>query len=377
MDFALDPDLQQIKDLFVRYTDDVIKPQAEALDHAHEYPHALIRGLGELGLFSLRYPEEVGGLGLGLQPLCLAVEEIARGSMSLAALATMQSLMGTKFLHMLGTSEIQSRLLQPALRGEKIGAICMTEPDSGSDLRGMKTRAERVSGGWKITGQKMWVTAAPAADFFTIFAKTGEGDALSIFLVERSFAGLHIGRAIDKLGTRGAQTSEVAFDGCFVPDSHCLSREEGDGEHHLRKLLAEVRIVTAAMAVGVAQAALDEARVYANERRQFGKPIGAFQAVQGHLAEMATDLLAARLMVGHVAWRYDAGLPHHIEASQAKLFASERAASICDHAARVFASYGYSMEYPVQRYLRDVRFTLIGGGTSEILRGLIARELSK
>jgi butyryl-CoA dehydrogenase len=178
------------------------------------------------------------------------------------------------------------------------------------------------------------------------------------------------------MGVWALPTSEVAFDECFVPDSHRLSQAEGDGEGHLRKTLAEIRIITGAMGLGVAQAALDEAVRYAAERKQFGKPINRFQAIQFKLAEMATDLEAARHLVYYATWLRDAGRPHHKEAAMAKLNATEAAARICDQAARVLASYGYAMEYPVQRYLRDVRFTLIGGGTSEILKLIIAKEVS-
>jgi butyryl-CoA dehydrogenase len=186
-----------------------------------------------------------------------------------------------------------------------------------------------------------------------------------------------VGRAIEKMGVRALPTSEVAFDDCFVPDSHRLSREEGDGEAHLRKILAEIRIITGAIALGVGRAALADALRYAAERKQFGKPIDRFQAIQLKLAEMATGMEAAQQLVHYAAWLRDAGRPHHKEAAMAKLFASETAASVCDQAARVLASYGYAMEYPVQRHLRDVRFTLIGGGTSEILKLIIAKGLGE
>jgi butyryl-CoA dehydrogenase len=208
-----------------------------------------------------------------------------------------------------------------------------------------------------------------------VFARAGEAKKLTIFLVERDFAGVTVGRAIEKMGVWALPTSEVAFDDCFVPRSHRLSRDEGDGETHLREILAEIRIATGAIALGVARAALAEACRYAGERRQFGKPIDRFQAIQIKLADMATSIAAAAHLVHHAAWLKDAGRPHHLEAAMAKLCASETAASVCDQAARVLASYGFAMEYPVQRYLRDVRFTLIGGGTSEILKLVIAREL--
>ncbi|MEZ5889161.1 MAG: acyl-CoA dehydrogenase family protein [Xanthobacteraceae bacterium] len=376
MNFDLSDEQRQIQETFARFCDERIIPQAAAIDEAHAYPRALFNELGALGFFGMRYPVSIGGLAVDLVTLCLALEEIARGSMSLAGCVTMQSLMGTKFLEMLGNDDIRERLLAPALRGETIGAICMTEPNAGSDLGGIATSARKVDAGYILKGQKMWVTAAPVADFFTVFARAGAERKLTIFLVEKDFAGLHIGKAIPKMGVWALPTSELALDDCFVPDSHRLSREEGDGESHLRKLLAEIRIVTGALAIGGARGALEEAIRYAAERRQFGKPINQHQAIQLKLAEMGTDLEAARRLVHYAAWLKDNDRPHHKEAAMAKLFASEAAAQICDKAARVLASYGYSMEYPVQRHLRDIRFTLIGGGTSEILKLIIARELS-
>ena len=376
MDFEPTPEQRQVRETFARFCDQRIAPQAAALDQAHAFPRELFGELAALGLFGMRYPEVVGGSGMRLGEFCVALEEIARGSMSLAGCAAMQSLMGTKFLHLLGDADIVERLLKPALRGEKIGAICMTEPDAGSDLDSIATRARKVDRGYVLDGRKTWVTSAPVADFFTVFARTGEERKLTIFLVERHFRGLTIGRAIEKMGVWALPTSELALEGCFVPDSHRLSKEEGDGEAHLRKTLAEIRIITGAMAVGQARAALDTAVRYAGEREQFGKPINRYQAIQMKLAEMATGIVAAEHLVHYAAWLRDSGRPHHKEAAMAKLFASEMAASVCDQAARVLASYGFAMEYPVQRYLRDVRFTLIGGGTSEILKLVIAKELS-
>lgn len=376
MNFDLTDEQRAIQDTFARFCDERIAPQAAALDEARAFPRSLFRELAELGFFGMRYPESVGGTGLALTEFCLALTEVARGSMSLAGAVAMQSLMGTKFLHLLGNADIVERLFKPALRGDKIGAICMTEPNAGSDLESIATTATKVDGGYVINGQKTWITSAPVADFFTVFARAGEEKKLTIFLVEKDFKGLTVGREIHKMGVWALPTSEVAFDGCFVPDSHRLSKEEGDGEGHLKKTLAEIRIITGAMALGVARAALDEAVRYAGERQQFGKPINRFQAIQLKLAEMATGVEAATALVHRAAWLCDAKRPHHKEAAMAKLFATETAASICDQAARVLASYGYAMEYPVQRYLRDVRFTLIGGGTSEILKLVIAKELS-
>jgi butyryl-CoA dehydrogenase len=374
MDFGLSEEQRAIRDTFARFADQEVMPRAAAFDAAHAFPRDQFRQLGALGFFGMRYPEAAGGSGMDLLTLCVAVAEIARGSASLAGCATMQSLMGTHFLYALGSDDIKERLFKPALAGEKVGAICMTEPDAGSDLDGIATAAEAVQGGYVINGRKTWVTSAPVADFFTVFAKAGPERKLTIFLVERGFDGLAIGCAIEKMGVWALPTAEVAFQDCFVPASHRLC-VEGEGEAHLRKLLAQIRVVTGAMAVGIARAALEDALKYAAQRRQFGKPINRFQAIQLKLAEMGTALEAATRFVHYAAWLFDTGKPHHTEAAMAKLFATESAATICDQAARILASYGYAMEYPVQRHLRDVRFTLIGGGTSEILKLIIAKGL--
>ncbi len=376
MDFELSEEMRQIRDTFARYTDERLIPRAAEIDEAHAFPREAFDEIAQLGFFRMLYPEDDGGLGLGMVPYCLAVEELARGSMSVAGCVSMQSLMATYFLNALGSDDLKQRLFQPALDGAKIGAICMTEPNAGSDLHGITTRAVEAPGGWRLTGQKMWVTSAPVADFFTVFAKAGDEDKLTIFLVERDFEGLSIGRAIDKMGVWSLITSEISFDECFVPDSHRLC-EIGEGEANLRKILAQARILTGALGIGIARAAIDAAVTYAGERHQFGRPIASFQAIQLKLAEMGTDLEAARHLVLYAAWLRDTDRPHRKEAAMAKLFASEKAAEICDKAARVYASYGYAMEYPVQRFLRDVRFLLIGGGTSDILKITIARDMSR
>lgn len=376
MNFELTGEQRLLRDTFARFADERVAPRAAALDEAGEYPLDLMRELAELGFFGLRYPEAVGGSGMDFQAYCLAIEEIARGSLSLAVCAAMQSLMGTHFLHVLGGEEIRERLLRPALRGELLGTICITEPDAGSDLSAIATTAVRRDGGYVLNGRKMWITAAPVASFHTVFARCGEEKQLTIFCVEKDFSGVRVGRTIEKLGARAAPTSEVIFDDCFVPGDHRLG-EEGAGESELRRILEPIRIMTGALALGVARAALADAVRYAGERRAFGRTLDRFQAIQLKLADMGTGLEAATWLVRRAAWLHDQGQPHGREAAMAKLFATEAATDICDQASRIFASYGYAMEYPIQRYLRDIRFTLFGGGTSEILRLIIAKEMTR
>ena len=376
MDFELSDEQQLLRVTFARFSDERVKPVAAEIDEAKQYPRALISELAQLGFLGLRYPESVGGSNMDCVSYCLAIEEIARGSLSLAACAAMQSLMGTHFVHALGNEDIHERLLKPAIDGEKLGTICITEPNAGSDLSSIATAAEKVDGGYKLNGQKTWITAAPVADFFTVFARTGEENKLTIFLVEKEFSGLEVGRSIEKMGVWASPTAEVSFSNCFVPDDHRLGGE-GDGESELRKLLNEIRIMTGALAIGVARAAVSDAVEYAAQRQQFGRPINRFQAVQLRLADMGTDLEASKHLVYYAAWLKATGKQHTREAAMAKLFATERATDICEQASRILASYGYAMEYPIQRYVRDVRFTLYGGGTSDILKTIIARDMTK
>ena len=370
MNFAPTEAQESVRALFYRFARDEVRPQAASLDREPRFPRELFRRAGELGLFSLRYPEPEGA-GLDVVSYVLAVEELAWGSLAVAAACTMQSLMGTYFVFRFAPPELRKRLLEPALRGEKVGTICMTEPDAGSDLTAISTRAVEREGGYFLTGAKTWITSAPVADFFTVFARTSD-KALSIFLVERDAPGLKVGRAIEKLGVKASLTSEVFFE--ETPATALLGTLHG-GMGYLKEILAEIRVVTAALALGVGRAAYEEALRYAGERKQFGRPIREFQAVQAHLAEMATELEVARRFTHYAAWRSDQKLENAREASMAKLYASEAAARVCDRAARVAASYGFAEDLPLERYLRDVRFTLIGGGTSEILRVNIAREL--
>jgi butyryl-CoA dehydrogenase len=374
MNFALTDDQRAIRDTFRRLVDEKIVPRAAEIDAAGEFPREEFRAVGDLGFFGMRYPEEVGGTGRGLLTYCLVVEELARGSLSVAAACTMQSLMGTYFLFRSGEETIRDGFLLPALAGERVGTICFTEPGAGSDLSAIATRATRDGDDWVISGRKTWITSAPAADFFTVFAKTSEKD-LSPFLVPRETPGLTVGRSIPKMGVRASVTSEVFFEECRVPGRYMLA-EEGKGRAVLEEILEKIRLMTGALAVGAGQAALEAAVRYAGERVQFGRPIKAFQAIKMRLAEMATKLEAARRLVHYGAWRDDEGLPNRKEAAMAKLFASETGLEVCDGAARVLASYGYAEEYPVERFLRDVRFTLIGGGTSEMLKLVIAKEIA-
>ncbi len=373
MDFELNEIQKATQQTFREFVEKRVLPNAKAIDENMEFPLELFRETGHLGFFGMRYPENVGGTEMDTVSYILAVIELARGSLSLAAACTMQSLMATYFLYRLGDEDVK-KYFHAALKGEKIGGICMTEPNAGSDLFGIQTTAKIKDDYIELCGQKTWVTSAPVADFFTVLAKTEKADGLSIFFVPSNLKGVTIGKEIDKLGVRGSVTSEVSFDQVHLPLNYMLG-QIGDGTRYLREILAEIRIMTAALSIGVAKAAFDDGLQYATERIQFGKPISKFQAVKMKFAEMAVQLETARQYVLFAATLSDKDLPRQKESMIAKLYASECANDICDKASRVLASYGYASDYPLQRYLRDARFTLIGGGTSEILKLNIGKEL--
>jgi len=361
-----------------RFVDAEVAPQADAIDERGEFPRATFARLGAQGWLGLRYPERYGGADADMVTYCLFAEELARGSLSVAAAAAMQSLMGTYFVYKYGSEALRDRYLTPALRGDLVATFALTEPDAGSDVAGITTRAERSGDRWVLRGTKTWVTNAPVADMLTVAAKTsGERGIknIALFLLDRSaMRGITLGKSIDKMAVRGSVTGEIRLEDVEVPDEHLLGGETG-GVDKIGAILAEIRVMTAALSVGLARAAYDAALAYARERRAFGKPIGEHQAITFKLADMLTSLHAAALMTYQAAARLDAGRPIGREAAMAKLFASETAVRVTDEAARVFASYGLAMEYPVQRYFRDARFLLPGGGTSEILRVVIGREL--
>jgi butyryl-CoA dehydrogenase len=280
--------------------------------------------------------------------------------------------MGTWFVFRSGNPRLHERFLIPAIQGAAIGTICMTEPDAGSDLMAITTRAEPDGDGYVLSGRKTWITNAPVADFFTVFAQTAGG--LSTFIVDARAPGVGIGRPIHKLGLRCAPTSEVYFENVPVAADQRVGAE-GQGVEFLSEILPPIRTATAALALGVARAAFEAAPGYARQRRQFGKPIAEFQAIKLKLADMATELFAAEQVVHQAARLVDGGGSAGGVAAMCKSFVTESALRVCEQAARIFASYGYSTDYPIERYLRDVRFTLIGGGTPEILQLAIAKEV--
>jgi benzylmalonyl-CoA dehydrogenase len=369
---------EEFRKAVARFVDAEVAPAAEAIDERGEFPAKLFKRLGELGYLGLRYPEKYGGADADMVTYCVFAEELARGSLSVAAVAAMQSLMGTYFVYKYGSEALRARYLVPALRGELIATFGLTEPNAGSDVAAITTRAQRRGDRYVLRGTKTWVTSAPVADILTVAAKTSDErgmKSIALFLLDRAtMRGITLGKSIEKMAVRGSVTGEILLEDVEVPAEHLLGGETG-GVEKIGGILSEIRVMTAAISVGLARAAYQAALAYARERHAFGKPIGEHQAIGFKLADMLTSLHAAILVTYQAAAQVDEGRIVTREAAMAKLFASETAVRITDEAARILASYGLAMEYPVQRYFRDARFLLPGGGTSEILRLIIGRDL--
>jgi benzylmalonyl-CoA dehydrogenase len=375
---AFTAEQEEFRRSVARFVDTEVVPEAQAIDERGEFPAKLFARLGELGYLGLRYPEAYGGADADMTSYCLFAEELARGSLSLAAAAAMQSLMGTYFVFKHGSEALRRRYLVPALRGELVATFALTEPGAGSDVAAITTRAERRGDGWVLRGGKTWVTNAPVADLLTVAAKTSAErgmKSIALFLLDRrSMRGITLGKKLDKMSVRASETGEIVLDDVEVPGEHLLGGETG-GVEKIGGILSEIRVMTAALSVGLARAAYEAALAYARERQAFGKAIVEHQAIGFRLADMLTSIHASTLMTYQAAAGIDAGGAVAREAAMTKLFASEAAVRVTDDAARILASYGLAMEYPVQRYFRDARFLLPGGGTSEILRLVISRDL--
>ncbi|CAG0979345.1 butyryl-CoA dehydrogenase [Anaerolineae bacterium] len=380
MDFTISPQHEIFRRTVAEFVEKEVMPRVPEMEARGEWSHDLFKRMGELGYFGLRYPEKYGGAGADTLMFAIFLEEMGRGYMSLAAAAMMQCLMGTNFIYRFGTEEQRARLLVPALRGEKIGTIAMTEPGAGSDLGAITTRAVREGDSYIIDGTKTWITSATRADFFTIAAKTNPDPkagfkGIDMFLVEKGTPGLTVGKKLDKVGVVASETSELFLKEVRVPAENLFGGKEGFGFSALREMLNEIRVMTGALGLGLARAARDEAIKYTQQRMAFGRKIGDFQAIQHKLADIESDIELSRLMVYYGAWLIDQKKPCNKESAIAKLYATEAGVKAADEATRIFGAYGMSMEMSPQRFFRDGRFLLYGGGTSEILRNIIAKEI--
>ncbi len=376
-----DAEQRQILSTIHRFVEREVKPVASELEHRDEYPHALVARMQELGLFGAIIPTEYGGMGLSFTTYALIIEEICRGWMSLTGVLN-SHLLFAHILALFGTEEQKRRLLPAMASGEKRGGLALTEPHAGSDVQRIRTTAKRQGDHYLITGTKMFITNARHGNILAVAAKT-DPDAdpayagISLFAAEKGAPGLTVSRDIKKLGYKGLDTCELAFEDFPAPADSLIGGEEGRGFKHVMGGLEVGRINVAARAVGVAQAAFEEAIRYAQQRETFGKPICEHQAIQLKLADMATKIEASRLLVRQAAEKKDKGERCDLEAGMAKLFASEACEDVALEAMRVLGGYGYTQEFPVERFYRDAPLMIIGEGTSEIQKLVIARNLLK
>lgn len=375
LDFALGETAEMIRATTARYADDRIAPLAARIDAEDWFPRELWPEMGALGLHGITVPEEDGGLGLGYLEHVVAQEEVARASASVGLSYGAHSNLCVNQLRRWGNAEQKARYLPGLISGEHLGSLAMSEAGAGSDVMGMKLKAERVPGGWRLNGTKFWITNATYADTLIVYARTGEGSkGVTTFIVEKGFAGFSIGQTIDKMGMRGSPTAELVFQDCFVPEENVMAGE-GKGAAVLMSGLDYERAVLSAIQLGIMQACLDVVLPYVRERKQFGRPLGEFQLMQAKVADMYVALSSSRAYVYAVARACDAGRTTRFDAAGAILMASENAVKVALEAIQALGGAGYTKDWPVERFLRDAKLLDIGAGTNEIRRMLIGREL--
>jgi short-chain 2-methylacyl-CoA dehydrogenase len=379
----MDLDLSQEQQDFAKsvrgFVDDAIRPHVERWDEAHELPMEAVAQMGELGLFGLPFPEEYGGSGADFLTLCLAIEEIARADSSLAITLEAAVGLGAMPIYRFGSEAQKQELLPPLAAGTSLAAFGLTEPGSGSDAAGSRTRARLEGSEWVINGSKSFITnsGTPITSFVTITAVTGsDGDRkeISSIIVPNGTDGFQVGKSYRKMGWRHSDTHELAFNDCRVPRLNLLGNR-GEGYKNFLKILDDGRIAIAALAVGLAQGCVDESIKYSHQRSAFGRPIGSNQAIQFKIADMTMKTELARSAYYRAAWLKEQGRPYKKEAAMAKLYASEAAVDVAREAVQIHGGYGYIEEFPVCRHFRDAKILEIGEGTSEMMRILIAREL--
>jgi alkylation response protein AidB-like acyl-CoA dehydrogenase len=372
VDFELRPEQREIQMLAREFADAEIAPHAAEWDREGRFPHELVPKLAALGLMGVCVPEELDGAGADFLSYVLVLEELSRADAGIGVTVAVHTSAATLPLVAFGTDEQRERLVPPLARGKKIGAFALTESESGSDARSLKTRADADGAGWRLTGTKQWITNGSFAGTALVFARGEAG--ISCFVVDGDADGLRVTKEHRKLGLHSSSTVDVVLDGVRAGPERLLG-EEGKGFHIAMATLDGGRIGIAAQAVGIARAAFDLARSYALERRQFGKAIAEFGAIQEKLADMATELDAARLLVYRAAWLRDRGEPHGEAGAKAKLFASSVARRHTGEAIQILGGYGYTREFPAERLFRDAKITEIYEGTSEIQRLVVARSV--
>lgn len=377
MQFELTEEQQQVKNTVREFAETEIRPRVMEWDESQHFPRELFTKMGELGLTGVIFPEDYGGAGMGYIEYVTVIEEIARVDGAIGLSVAAHNSLCTNHIFQYGSEEQRKKYVTPLARGQKLGAWALTEPGSGSDASGMKTTAVRRDGGWVLNGSKNFTTHGVSADVCVVIAITNRemrSRGISAFIVERGTKGFIAGKKENKLGMRASETASVIFEDCWVPEENLLG-EAGRGFVNAMQILDGGRISIAALALGIAQGAYESALKYSQERKQFGKPIFDFQGIQFKLADMATQIDAARLLTLRAAWMKDNKHQTTKESAMAKLYASEMAVKVAEEAIQIHGGYGYTKDYPPEKYWRDSKLCTIGEGTSEVQRLVIARQL--
>jgi hypothetical protein len=383
LDFSLSDEQKQLQRTVRDFAQTEIAPHVMEWDEASRFPSELIPRLAELGLLGIIFPENYGGAGLGYIEYAIAIEELARVDGSVALIVAAHNSLCTNHIYKFGTEAQRQKYVLPLAQGKKLGCWSLTEPEAGSDAGGTRTIATRKGAGWVLNGAKTFTTNGHYADVCVAMAVTDREKGrhgISAFIIEKGTPGFRPGKKENKLGMRASDTSEVVFSDCFVPEENLLGKQ-GDGFVNSLQVLDGGRISIAALALGMAQGACGAATKYAQERKQFGKPIAEFEGIQFKLADMVTEISAAEMLVYHAAWLADksnangGGIRFTRESSMAKLYASEAAVRVANEAVQVFGGYGFIKDYPAEKFYRDVKLCTIGEGTSEIQRLVIARHI--
>jgi isovaleryl-CoA dehydrogenase len=375
LEFDLGEMADTIRDTTKRFADDKIAPIAAEIDAKDEFPGHLWPQMGALGLHGITVEEEWGGLGLGYLEHVVAQEEVARASASVGLSYGAHSNLCVNQIRRWGNEEQKKKYLPKLISGDHVGALAMSEAGAGSDVVGMKLKADKSGNGYRLNGTKFWITNGSHADTLVVYGRTGEGSGgITAFLIEKDMEGFSVGQKVDKLGIRGSPTAELVFEDCFVPPENVLGPENG-GVGVLMSGLDYERTVLAGIQIGIMQACLDVVLPYVRERKQFGQPIGSFQLMQAKIADMYVALNSSRAYVYQVAKACDAGRTTRYDAAGAILLASENAVKVANEAVQALGGAGYTKDWPVERYYRDAKLLDIGAGTNEIRRMLIGREL--
>lgn len=379
MDFELSEDQKLLQEMVKDFVEEQVLPQRKSWEDSHQFPHEILKKMGQLGLLGMTVPPEYQGNKTDYLSLILAIEEISKASPSLAVILSVHSSLFCYSIDKFGTTNQKEKYLPSSAKGEKIGAFSLSEPGAGSDATNLKTKAYKKGNSYILNGTKAWVTSASGADTFIIFTAAGEEEGkkrLNAFIVEKDFPGIKVSKVEEKMGLHASGTSEIILEDCEVPEENLLG-EEGKGASIALYCLDGSRIGVAAQAVGISQKALEEATAYAKQREAFGKKIAEFQAIQFMLADMATLLDSARFLTYRAAVLHDKNKSFTKEASMAKLFASEAAKQVVDKALQIHGGYGYSKDFFIEQLYRDVRVLSLYEGTSEIQRLVISRHLLK